>query len=312
MNPHADHTNIKPNLLSSFLLRCAGTHSHNPNLGLATNRPKYMAIGFSILATTAAAFFSSGYALHISYRQWLYTLPFAFGVAALNFIIHRFLVSVNGVGDGRSTITSKEIMGVLPTYTFAILLGLMASAPIEICFFKKEIRTYLKNKSIEPIKPRLSSEWSLLDSIRNEKKHQLDALEAEKKRLENEVMKETNDVMCGPKCIKAKEQLSRFLNERYSPALAELKQIDDESQRLTNEKNKPSEEVYQFTLEKYDFKDRLLALDHLMDDKSNSMFDEKSYTLLWFIRLMFVVFYAGPISLSLTLVSKRSTTSDPF
>jgi hypothetical protein len=88
----------------------------------------------------------------------------------------------------------------------------------------------------------IETKYSLLalekDSLKNEKKIKLESLEQQKKFYQDEVMKETDKVTCGPKCEAKKEQQKKFLDETYNPALLEFQKAEAESQTLKQKKER--------------------------------------------------------------------------
>jgi hypothetical protein len=175
--------------LKKFFLTCSGadlTILEKPECAIEHN--KYVGIGATILSTSVMAFTSGGYALYTSFNS--YVLSFGLGLVwgAIIFNLDRYIVSTirkrrpptGATYWQRAAVKLKEYGTALPRLLLAIFISIVITKPIELRLFKNEI-----NKQID--KAAIKQETESKGEI--EKKHsaEIEALNAENKRLRQEI-----------------------------------------------------------------------------------------------------------------------------
>jgi len=341
MNEHVDYQAKEASVITKFLWWCAGADPQILRYSSYSDHVKYVGIGGVVLATAVLAFLSMGFAMHIifSYPEpagakdpvtgnilmhgnWFVTIPIALVWAIIILNLDRFIVSSTGKGDGKETMGFFELFNALPRLVMAVLIGFCISAPLETYIFSTEIDRELKDvkrKSIQMKIGQIETKYALIasekDSLKSEKKKKLESLEQQKKFYEDEVMKETNNVVCGPRCVQKKEQQKKFLDETYNPALLEFQKAESESQDLKHKKEKEIAEMDSLTmLEKEGFLDKIMALEKLSEEKVTTIIDpiskkQKTEVVMpsagwpiWLVRFLLMMLEIAPVLLKLMLI----------
>jgi len=314
-----------------FLWKCGGADEQILRYAPYSDHIKNAGIGGVVLATTVMAAIAMGFAMHTIFAapsgkndpitgeailegNWFITLPVALVWGLIIFNLDRFIVATVK-GDGTEKITMSEWGSMMPRLIMAILIGLTISAPLETYIFQKEItRELSQSKALtvqmkkNQIETKYESLISLAEKKKNEKKIALDNLETKRSFYEDEVMKETNNVTCGPRCEAKKEQQAKFLNEVYNPVLKEFQKADDEYNKLVNTKTEQLKLKEEETdKEVFGFLDQILALEQLSKPQSISIKDEVSGKIeekeirgsgfwpIWLVRLLFMIVEIAPV-----------------
>jgi hypothetical protein len=161
VNKYIENYNSKP--VSKFTKRlwwCAGADEQILLQCPMADRVRYAGIGGIVLCTGLLAAVSGGYAFYTIFAPkgdavsddplawgWvLLSLVFAgiWGAIILN--MDRFIVSSTGKGDGKDTISGKELIQALPRIIIAFILGIAISTPLEVRILKTEIDAELQKK----------------------------------------------------------------------------------------------------------------------------------------------------------------------
>jgi hypothetical protein len=151
--------NIK-NRITKFLWWCAGSDIQILEKCPMGDRVRYAGIGGIVLCTGVLAMVSGGYAFYtifgpkgdaveneiLTIRDLLITLVFAVIWGLIIFNMDRFIVSSTGKGDGKDSISWKELGQALPRIIIAIILAFAISSPLETRILKSEIDAELQTK----------------------------------------------------------------------------------------------------------------------------------------------------------------------
>jgi hypothetical protein len=155
-------SNSKPiSKFIKFLWSCAGAdidllENHCP----PSDHAKYSGIGGIVLATGLLASLSGGYAFYTIFSakgDAVGEYPTDIPVAILSFLagiiwgliifnLDRFIISSTGKGDGKDSISFKELRDAIPRILMAIIIGITMSAPLEIRVMQSEIDARLQTK----------------------------------------------------------------------------------------------------------------------------------------------------------------------
>lgn len=317
--------------IMKFLWKCGGADAQVLQYAPYSDHIKAAGIGGVVLATTVMASLAMGFAVHTIFASptdqidpitkevilkgnWFITIPIAFVWGLIIFNLDRFIVSTVK-GDGTEKITLGEWGSMIPRLFMAIIIGLTISAPLETYIFSKEITRELNQSralTIQMKKNEIETRYENLikekEIIKKEKQKKIDSLESKRAFYENEVMKETNNVECGPRCEQKKEQQAKFLNEVYRPVQIEFKKADKDYQGIVNEKAtmiklKESETEK----EAFGFLDQILALEQLSNPKSITIKDNvtgkpevkeirgSGAAAIWLVRLLFMIVEIAPV-----------------
>lgn len=103
-----------------------------------SDRIMYQGLGWSILASAIIAAISSGYGLFLITGQALLS-PLGIVVGLLMICLFRYSIAREGIGDGTSGITLKELVTAIPQLGFILLLGSFLSLPMEYVVLKSTI-----------------------------------------------------------------------------------------------------------------------------------------------------------------------------
>jgi hypothetical protein len=163
--------NKKPND-SKFLWWCAGAYQKLLK-EFPSEHSKYSGLGGVLLATLVLASISSGYAIHMVFGNWLWTIGIAIIWGMIIFNFDRFLVStMRKYGISKR----KQLWMAVPRIALALLIGLVIARPLEMKIFEKEINVKMTDN--------LHKKIQLNDSLLTmENKSLLTAADSERQRL---------------------------------------------------------------------------------------------------------------------------------
>ena len=317
--------------IMKFLWKCGGSDAQVLQYAPYSDHIKAAGIGGVVLATTVMASIAMGFAVHTIFASptdqldpvtkevilkgnWLITIPVAIVWGLIIFNLDRFIVSTVK-GDGTEKITLGEWGSMIPRLLMAIIIGLTISAPLETYIFSKEITRELNQSralTIQMKKNEIETRYENLikekEIIKKEKQSKLDSLESKRAFYENEVMKETNNVECGPRCQQKKEQQAKFLNEVYRPVQIEFKKADKDYQDIVKEKTSMIKlKESETEKEAFGFLDQILALEQLSNPKSITIKDNvtgkpevkeirgSGAAAIWLVRLLFMIVEIAPV-----------------
>jgi hypothetical protein len=159
-NPNSSR--VKNNF-TRFLWWCAGADRQILEKCPLGDRVRYAGIGGIVLATGVLAAVSGGYAFYTIFgpkgdavveeiatiRDFSISAVFAILWGLIVFNMDRFIVSSTGKGDGKDTISWKELGQALPRILIAIILAFAISSPLETRILKSEIDAELQTKQDE-------------------------------------------------------------------------------------------------------------------------------------------------------------------
>ena len=151
--------------ITRFLWWCAGADKQILEKCPLGDRVRYAGIGGIVLATGVLAAVSGGYAFYTIFgpkgdavveeiatiRDLSISAIFAILWGLIVFNMDRFIVSSTGKGDGKDTISWKEVWQALPRIIIAVILALAISAPLEIRILKSEIDAVLQTRQDEQL-----------------------------------------------------------------------------------------------------------------------------------------------------------------
>ena len=161
VNKYLETYNNQP--VSKFTKRlwwCAGADEQLLMQCPMADRVRYAGIGGIVLCTGLLAAVSGGYAFYTIFAPkgdavsddplawgWvLLSLFFAVVWGAIILNMDRFIVSSTGQGDGKDSISGKELFQALPRIIIAFILGIAISTPLEVRILKTEIDAELQKK----------------------------------------------------------------------------------------------------------------------------------------------------------------------
>lgn len=161
VNKYLETYNNQP--VSKFTKRlwwCAGADEQLLMQCPMADRVRYAGIGGIVLCTGLLAAVSGGYAFYTIFAPkgdavsddplawgWvLLSLLFAVVWGAIILNMDRFIVSSTGKGDGKDSISGKELVQALPRIIIAFILGIAISTPLEVRILKTEIDAELQKK----------------------------------------------------------------------------------------------------------------------------------------------------------------------
>ena len=161
VNKYLETYNNQP--VSKFTKRlwwCAGADEQLLMQCPMADRVRYAGIGGIVLCTGLLAAVSGGYAFYTIFAPkgdavsddplawgWvLLSLCFAVIWGAIILNMDRFIVSSTGKGDGKDSISGKELLQALPRIIIAFILGIAISTPLEVRILKTEIDAELQKK----------------------------------------------------------------------------------------------------------------------------------------------------------------------
>jgi hypothetical protein len=159
-NPNSSRFKHK---ITRFLWWCAGADKQILEKCPLGDRVRYAGIGGIVLATGVLAAVSGGYAFYTIFgpkgdavveeiatiRDLSISAIFAILWGLIVFNMDRFIVSSTGKGDGKDTISWKELGQALPRIIIAIILAFAISSPLETRILKSEIDAELQTKQDE-------------------------------------------------------------------------------------------------------------------------------------------------------------------
>jgi hypothetical protein len=171
-----DNYNFKKSKLERFFWWCAGADErlldeHCP----PSDHVKYFCLGGIVLATGVLAFLSSSYAFYaifgpkgkdamdfvVNTESIIIAMAMGAVWGYMIFNLDRFIISSTGKGDGKDSISWRELLNALPRIIMALILGIVISAPLETRILKSEIDAELSIKQ-EKYLDQLNSESDTL------------------------------------------------------------------------------------------------------------------------------------------------------
>ncbi len=161
VNKYLETYNNQP--VSKFTKRlwwCAGADEQILMQCPMADRVRYAGIGGIVFCTGLLAAVSGGYAFYTIFAPkgdavsdnplawgWvLLALFFAVVWGSIILNMDRFIVSSTGKGDGKDSISGKELLQALPRIIIAFILGIAISTPLEVRILKTEIDAELQKK----------------------------------------------------------------------------------------------------------------------------------------------------------------------
>jgi hypothetical protein len=161
VNKYLETYNNQP--VSKFTKRlwwCAGADEQILMQCPMADRVRYAGIGGIVLCTGLLAAVSGGYAFYTIFAPkgdavsddplawgWvLLALFFALVWGSIILNMDRFIVSSTGKGDGKDSISGRELLQALPRIIIAFILGIAISTPLEVRILKTEIDAELQKK----------------------------------------------------------------------------------------------------------------------------------------------------------------------
>jgi hypothetical protein len=160
IDQYLNNYNANPSRFTRFLWWCAGADSQILLQCPMADRVRYAGIGGIVFCTGLLAAVSGGYAFYTIFSpkgdavseepvslMWLaISGGFAFVWGAIILNMDRFIVSSTGKGDGKDSISFKELLQAFPRIIIALILGIAISTPLEIRILKTEIDAELQKK----------------------------------------------------------------------------------------------------------------------------------------------------------------------
>lgn len=161
VNKYLETYNNQP--VSKFTKRlwwCAGADEQILIQCPMADRVRYAGIGGIVFCTGLLAAVSGGYAFYTIFAPkgdavsddplawgWvLLALFFALVWGSIILNMDRFIVSSTGKGDGKDSISGRELLQALPRIIIAFILGIAISTPLEVRILKTEIDAELQKK----------------------------------------------------------------------------------------------------------------------------------------------------------------------
>lgn len=198
---------------TKFLWWCAGADRQILLQCPMADRVKYAGIGGIVFCTGLLAAFSGGYAFYTIFspkgdavNQDPTDIPSVIGSALFAIIwgliifnMDRFIVSSTGKGDGKDSITLKEIGQALPRIIIALILGFAISAPLEVKIMKTEIDARLQTKQDDYLMSLNLKADSITNLQMKNKKDDLSKVENEIKGIEQNFEKQRIEILDGRK-----------------------------------------------------------------------------------------------------------------
>lgn len=317
-----------------FLWNCAGADvelldKHCP----PSDHSKYAGLGGIVLATGILAAFSAGYAFYtifspkgdaIDSTLFIGTVIGAIvgGIVwgLMIFNLDRFIISSTGKGDGKDSISLKELVNAIPRIIMAVIIGVTMSAPLEIRIMQSEIDAELQSKQNAYLE-KLNAES---DTIINKKtaswKVQLDKVEKEieknktyfeTRRLElKDQMKALDDeaagktangsVGMGPAYRSKKANLDKLEAERIkaeeaaAPEIARLQKNADTYREKMQNIESEREELKKENVKRKNQLDGLLERIHISHEIGG--------LVPWVIMALLLMIETGPIFFKLMMI----------
>jgi hypothetical protein len=238
--PSLEHK--KCGFINEFLWTCAGVNKAVLRQ-CPTDYAKYAGTGGTILFTAIMAAISGGYAISSVFQNAPIIVSLVFGLiwGLMIFNLDRFMVNTM-YSDGKHTISKDEFLGGLPRIILAIFLGIVISTPLEMRIFQDKIESQL-----------LIDQGKVGDDVRQANKYWYQQKTEKENQIANE-QNALNDLRAGisgglPERIadkerELKEAENRLYNETNGDGVTKkkgfgpaAKQLQDQVDRLTNEKN---------------------------------------------------------------------------
>src|SRR5687768_10254111 len=96
-----------------------------------TEHSKYFGIGGTVLFTALMASLAGGYSFNTAFDNVYLSILFGAFWGAMIFNLDRYIVSTFGVGDGKKSISWRELWSATPRLLMAILIGFVIAVPLE-------------------------------------------------------------------------------------------------------------------------------------------------------------------------------------
>jgi len=194
---------------TKFLWWCAGADRQILLQCPMADRVKYAGIGGIVFCTGLLAAFSGGYAFYTIFSpkgdavnhdptditSVIGSILFAIIWGLIIFNMDRFIVSSTGKGDGKDSITLKEIGQALPRIIIAFILGFAISAPLEVKIMKTEIDARLQTKQDDYLMSLNLKADSITNLQMKNKKDDLAKVENEIKGIEQNFEKQRIEIL---------------------------------------------------------------------------------------------------------------------
>jgi hypothetical protein len=327
IDQYLNNYNANPSRFTRLLWWCAGADSQLLLQCPMADRVRYAGIGGIVLCTGLLAAVSGGYAFYTIFSpkgdavseepislMWL-AISFGFAIiwGAIILNMDRFIVSSTGKGDGKDSISGREILQAIPRIIIALILGIAISTPLEIRILKTEIDAELQKKQdlylielnkntdaqtaleLKAKKADLAKvEKEQLDMETTFEKRRLEIQDA-RKRLEDEIAGRVGSGKAGegPAAKTQRENINKQeaeLEAKITQKAPEIQAMKDRQKRLMSEiddKDKKRDQEYQ--------KNQLMAyqLDGLLERIHIS--HELSFWIPIIIFLVLFSIEAGPI-----------------
>ena len=304
MNEHVDYQNNEKDFgsLTKFFWWCAGADKKILFYSSYSDNVKYQGLGGIVLATGILAALSMFFAINYIFEDIKVAIPVALLWGAIIFNLDRFIVSSTGKGDGKDTMSKKELWNAAPRLVMATILGLTISAPLEVYIFQKEIdKQFYKLdqeeqkqeiKKIEEIYTQ-SPEFNKLNKDKSTLEEEIKNLETEREEYQKLAAKEntTEKGGCGPKCQEFKRMATEVVS-RIDERKNKINDINNKLQVYDDDKKSKIKELSNVNNSSHGLLDRLHALHEIPG----------STIPAWMIRLMFIFIEIAPVLLKLMLV----------
>lgn len=138
--------------------------------------PRFFATGATILFTGLMAAFAGGYALYIAFDNIIASVFFGIFWGLLIFNLDRSMVITLGKGDGKSSISGRELLHASPRLIMAVLIGVLIAVPLELKLFEDEILFEIENMKSEELAEKIKSD-SIDIAYINETQNRIDTIE---------------------------------------------------------------------------------------------------------------------------------------
>ena len=206
----AEYNTTKPvSRATKFLWWCAGADRQILLQCPMADRVKYAGIGGIVFCTGLLAAFSGGYAFYTIFspkgnavNQDPTDIPSVIGSMLFGIVwgliilnMDRFIVSSTGKGDGKDTMSLKEVGQALPRIIIAFILGFAISAPLEVKIMKTEIDARLQTKQDDYLMSLNMKTDSITNLQMKNKKSDLAKVEGEIKAIEQNFEKQRIEIL---------------------------------------------------------------------------------------------------------------------
>ena len=317
-----------------FLWNCAGADvdlldKHCP----PSDHSKYAGLGGIVLATGILAALSAGYAFYTIFSPKGDAIDSTIFVGTvigsivggivwgfMIFNLDRFIISSTGKGDGKDSISFKELINAIPRIIMAVIIGVTMSAPLEIRIMQSEIDAELQSKQnayleklnaeTDTIINKKAASWKIqLNKTEKEIKEKQDYFELRRLELKDQ-MKSLDDeaagktangsIGMGPAYRSKKASLDKLEAERLQsvesakPELARLQKNADIYREKVQNIESEREELKKENITRKNQLDGLLERIHISHEIGG--------WVPWIIMALLLMIETGPIFFKLMMI----------